>query len=259
MHLPLVAQMYLQRTAHQEVAEAFTQNMPHHLKTLFTGTNVIAELLPLLNRIVAPDLKPVRPVSLDQLLASTETVLRVDGSSSCGSRSSSASQVNSQVVKNDERARLLRLVNTMITTKLAFVLDKSEDGQLSFKLDPCVPPSAPERRRHRSSSPLPSSLSCRPIDVFVHYEGKRPTDIAPGRFAVRQMINREVRASSLSLSRFPRAPVVRADSELFLQIDQELLRRGDGSKAGTKSATEILDAYKACVPPVLPLLVRPRS
>ncbi|GAA5854527.1 hypothetical protein JCM9279_000830 [Rhodotorula babjevae] len=153
-------EMYLQRTAHQEVAEAFTQNMPHHLKTLFTGTNVVAELLPLLNRIVAPDLKPV----------------------------------NSQVVKNDERARLLRLVNTMITTKLAFVMDKSEDGQLSFKLDP-------------------------PIDVFVHYEGKRPTDIAPGRFAVRQMINRE--------------------------IDQELLRRGDGSKAGTKSATEILDAYKA--------------
>lgn len=32
----------------------------------------------------------------------------------------------------------MRLVNTMISTKLAFVLDKSEDGQLSFKLDPCV-------------------------------------------------------------------------------------------------------------------------
>lgn len=49
-----------------------------------------------------------------------------------------ASQVNSQVVKNDERARLLRLANTMITTNLAFVIDKSEDGQLSYKLDPCA-------------------------------------------------------------------------------------------------------------------------
>ncbi|BGP37138.1 Chromosome transmission fidelity protein 18 [Rhodotorula kratochvilovae] len=153
-------EMYLQRTAHQEVAEAFAQNIPHHLKTLFTGTNVVAELLPLLNRIVAPDLKPV----------------------------------NSQVVKNEERARLLRLVRTMIDTKLAFVIDKSEDGQLSYKLDP-------------------------PIDVFVHFEGKRPTDIAPGRFAVRQMVNRE--------------------------IDAELLRRGDPAKAGTKSASEILGAYKA--------------
>lgn len=45
-------------------------------------------------------------------------------------------QVNSQVVKSDEKARLARLVNTMISMKLAFALDKSEDGQLSYKLDP---------------------------------------------------------------------------------------------------------------------------
>ncbi|GAA6044332.1 hypothetical protein NBRC10512_004645, partial [Rhodotorula toruloides] len=127
-------EMYLKRIAHQEVADAFAASVPQNLKTLFSGPNIVAELLPLLNRIVAPDLKPV----------------------------------NSQVVKNEERARLMRLVNTMISTKLAFVLDKSEDGQLSFKLDP-------------------------PIDVFVHFDGKRPTDIAPGRYAVRQMINREVR------------------------------------------------------------------
>ncbi|GAA6000732.1 hypothetical protein JCM10207_004630 [Rhodosporidiobolus poonsookiae] len=153
-------EMYLQRVAHQEVADAFTQNIPHTLKTLFTGANIVAELLPLLNRIVAPDLKPV----------------------------------NSQVVKNDERKTLLRLVNTMLTTKLAFVLDKSEDGQLSYKLDP-------------------------PIDVFVHFEGKRASDIAPGRFAVRQMINRE--------------------------IDAEILRRGEDGLGGTKTAGEILSAYKA--------------
>ncbi|BGP29547.1 Chromosome transmission fidelity protein 18 [Rhodotorula toruloides] len=152
-------EMYLKRIAHQEVADAFAASVPQNLKTLFSGPNIVAELLPLLNRIVAPDLKPV----------------------------------NSQVVKNEERARLMRLVNTMISTKLAFVLDKSEDGQLSFKLDP-------------------------PIDVFVRFDGKRPTDIAPGRYAVRQMINRE--------------------------IDAELLRRGDSSAGPTKTASEILSAYK---------------
>ncbi|GAA6038469.1 hypothetical protein JCM8097_004581 [Rhodosporidiobolus ruineniae] len=153
-------EMYLKRVAHQEVADAFSQNIPHTLRTMFTGTNVVAELLPLLNRIVAPDLKPV----------------------------------NSQVVKNEERQTLLRLVNTMITSKLSFVLDKAEDGQLSYKLDP-------------------------PIDVFVHFEGKRASDIAPGRYAVRQMINRE--------------------------IDAELMRRGEDGKGGTKSASEILGAYNA--------------
>ncbi|KAJ8296404.1 Chromosome transmission fidelity protein 18 [Rhodotorula toruloides] len=142
--------MYLKRIAHQEAADAFAASVPQHIKTLFSGPNTVAELLPLLNRIVAPDFKPV----------------------------------NSQVVKNEERAPLMRLVNTMISTKLAFVLDKSEDGQLLFKLDP-------------------------PIDVFVHFDGKRPTDIAPGRYAVRQMVNRD--------------------------IDAELLRRGDSSAGPTKT------------------------
>ncbi|GAA5930725.1 hypothetical protein JCM1841_004748 [Sporobolomyces salmonicolor] len=152
-------EMYLQRVAHQEVAEAFTQNMPQALKALFTGTNIVAELLPLLNRIVSPDLKPV----------------------------------NSHIVKNEERATLLRLVNTMITTKLSFVLDKNEEGQLSYKLDP-------------------------PIDVFVHFGGKRASDMAPSRYAVRQMINRE--------------------------IDSELLRRGGNPGGASKDAGAILSAYK---------------
>ncbi|GAA5826328.1 hypothetical protein JCM11251_007255 [Rhodosporidiobolus azoricus] len=152
-------EMYLKRVAHQEVADAFVQGIPHNLRTMFTGTNVVGELLPLLNRIIAPDLKPV----------------------------------NSQVVKNEERKTLLRLVNTMITTKVAFVIDKGEDGQLSYKLEP-------------------------PIDVFVHFDGKRASDIAPGRFAVRQMINRE--------------------------IDAELMRRGQDGKEGVKTAGEILSAYK---------------
>ncbi|GAA5965764.1 hypothetical protein JCM8115_000918 [Rhodotorula mucilaginosa] len=155
--------MYLQRQAHQEVADAFAGSISQNLKALFTGTDVVTELLPLLNRVVAPDLKPV----------------------------------NSQIVKTDEKARLTRLVNTMITTNLTFALDKSEDGQLSYKLDP-------------------------PIDVFVHFDGKRASDIAPGRFAVRQMINRE--------------------------IESEVQRRGEVAAGGTRSASDILAAYKTVKP-----------
>ncbi|GAA5862595.1 hypothetical protein JCM8547_002120 [Rhodosporidiobolus lusitaniae] len=153
-------EMYLKRTAHQEVADAFVFNIPYSLRAMFTGTNVVAELLPLLNRIVSPDLKPV----------------------------------SSTVVKNDERRQLMRLVNTMITTNMAFVLDKAEDGQLSYKIDP-------------------------PIDVFVHFEGKRAADIAPGRFAVRQMINREI------------------DTEVLHRTNEE-------GKSNLKSASDILGAYK---------------
>ncbi|GAA6010908.1 hypothetical protein JCM11491_004595 [Sporobolomyces phaffii] len=152
-------EMYLQRTAHEEIATSFSLNLPLSVKSLFTGTTLVSELLPLFNRIVAPDLKPV----------------------------------NSQVVKNEERQRLMRTVNTMILTKTTFAIDKNEEGQLSYKLDP-------------------------PIDVFVHYEGKRASDIAPGRYAVRQMINREVEA--------------------------ELLRRGGESDGTSKDASSILSAYK---------------
>jgi chromosome transmission fidelity protein 18 len=94
--------MYLQRTAHDEIATSFSLNLPLSLKSMFTSTTVVSELLPLFNRIVTPDLKPI----------------------------------NSQVVKNEERQRLMRTVNTMILTKTVFAIDKNEEGQLSYKLDP---------------------------------------------------------------------------------------------------------------------------
>lgn len=96
--------MYLQRTAHEEIATTFSHNLPLSLKSSFTGPTLVCELLPLFNRIVAPDLKPI----------------------------------NSQVVKSEERQRLMRTVNTMILTKTTFAIDKNEEGQLSYKLDPYV-------------------------------------------------------------------------------------------------------------------------
>ncbi|GAA6060295.1 hypothetical protein JCM10212_002936 [Sporobolomyces blumeae] len=152
-------EMYLQRTAHEEVATAFFQSLPVQLRVHFTSTQTVTELLPLFNRIVSPDLKPV----------------------------------NSSVVKTDERERMLRVVRSLIATKVSFVIDKNEDGQLSYKLDP-------------------------PIDVFVHFEGKRATDVAPGRYAVRQMLQREIEA--------------------------ELLRRGGVPEGVRKDASAIISAYQ---------------
>lgn len=51
--------MFIKRTAHQEVADMVSKALPMHIKSLFTGQNIVSELAPLLMRIVTPDLKPV--------------------------------------------------------------------------------------------------------------------------------------------------------------------------------------------------------
>jgi chromosome transmission fidelity protein 18 len=45
-------------------------------------------------------------------------------------------QVNSQVIKTEERALLTRLVSIMVSLELRFVQDKTEEGQLVYRLDP---------------------------------------------------------------------------------------------------------------------------
>ncbi len=67
--------------------------------------------------------------------------------------------------------------------------------------------------------------SRRPIDVFVHFEGKRATDMAPSRYAARHLISNEVQA--------------------------ELARRGESGEAITHTANDIISAYKVYVPPFL--------
>ncbi|KAG1826875.1 uncharacterized protein BJ212DRAFT_1308982 [Suillus subaureus] len=94
------------------------------------------EFAPFVNRIISPPLRPV----------------------------------NSQVIKPQERALLLRLVEIMVSFELRFVQEKAEDGQNVYRLDP-------------------------PIDVFVTYDGKRAEDIAVSRFAVRQLVATEIDAA----------------------------------------------------------------
>jgi len=77
--------------------------------------------------------------------------------------------VNSQIIKPDEKAVLNRLVDLMVALDLRFVQDKAEDGSLIYRLDP-------------------------PVDVFVTYDGKRSSDIAISRYAIRQLVANEIDA-----------------------------------------------------------------
>lgn len=103
---------------------------------LVTGQVLQLEFAPFINRIISPPLRPV----------------------------------NSQVIKPQERALLLRLVEIMVSFELRFVQEKTEDGQNVYRLDP-------------------------PIDVFVTYDGKRAEDIAVSRYAVRQLVATEIDAA----------------------------------------------------------------
>lgn len=89
---------------------------------------------------------------------------------------------------------MLKLISTMLGMKLSYVQDKNEDGQLIYKLDPSV-------FWHFSPTSVADLLPAHsPIDVFVHFDGKRAADIAPSRYAVRHLITREVRFAAFCLS-----------------------------------------------------------
>ncbi|KAF8643844.1 hypothetical protein AX16_008861 [Volvariella volvacea WC 439] len=75
--------------------------------------------------------------------------------------------VGNRLVKAEDRILLNRLVAIMVALELRFVQERADDGQLVYRLDP-------------------------PIDVFVTYDGKRASDIAVSRYAVRHLVAGEV-------------------------------------------------------------------
>ncbi|CAD6915181.1 unnamed protein product [Tilletia controversa] len=75
--------------------------------------------------------------------------------------------VNSQLVRTEERRTMTSLVNIMLHLNLRFVQDRMEDGSLVMRLEP-------------------------PLDAFVQYDGRRSKDVAGSRFAVRQIVVKEM-------------------------------------------------------------------
>lgn len=92
----------LKTAVHQEVLASFKQSIPPLMRITFMTNVVISELIPLLMRIISPDLRPV----------------------------------NSQLIRREERDVMMRVVTIMIELGLSFKLDKAEDGQSTYVLDP---------------------------------------------------------------------------------------------------------------------------
>ncbi|KAH8082309.1 P-loop containing nucleoside triphosphate hydrolase protein [Filobasidium floriforme] len=126
---------FLKSSAIKEIGTALLQSIPANLRTIYNSSSILTELGPYLMRIISPPLKPV----------------------------------NSNLVKADEKATLVRLVDLMIDMNLRFYRDKTEEGQATFRLEPA-------------------------IDSLVHYDGKRASDIATSRFAVRSLVSQAVDA-----------------------------------------------------------------
>ncbi|KAJ9125621.1 hypothetical protein QFC22_000583 [Naganishia vaughanmartiniae] len=129
---------YVKTSTNRDVGTALLKSIPPNLRALYNSTSALTELVPLLMRIISPNLKPV----------------------------------NANLVRADDKVLLGHLVDLMLALNLSFYRDKTEDGQPMFRLDP-------------------------PIDVFIHYDGKRAADIAQSRFAVRQLVSQAMESEAL--------------------------------------------------------------
>jgi chromosome transmission fidelity protein 18 len=88
---------------------------------LVGGLILKLEFASYINRIISPPLRPVCNLRDPKILCSDRWVTW---------------QVNSQVVRPEERELLSRLVDIMVALQLRFVQEKAEDGQLVYRLDP---------------------------------------------------------------------------------------------------------------------------
>ncbi|PFH54126.1 hypothetical protein AMATHDRAFT_135378 [Amanita thiersii Skay4041] len=126
--------------ANEEIYKSMTRCLRNSSSTseyrhLLASPTLELEFAPYINRIICPLIKPI----------------------------------NNQVIRSEERAVLTRLVNIMVAFDLHFLLERADDGQLTYRLDP-------------------------PIDIFITYDGKRAADIPISRYAVRQLVAKEMEA-----------------------------------------------------------------
>ncbi|KAI0086408.1 P-loop containing nucleoside triphosphate hydrolase protein [Irpex rosettiformis] len=131
------------------------------------------EFAPMINRIISPPLRPV----------------------------------NQQVIKPGERALLSRLVDIMAALELRFIQERSEEGQLMYRLDP-------------------------PIDTFITYEGKRAADIAVSRYAVRHLVASEIDARLINHQADAVEKAKGAASGFFSTTKSSILQEQDTGATG---------------------------
>lgn len=135
-------QNHLKRTAFDEVTADLIASLPATTRSHFNTLSTVTELGPSLVTLLSPDVK----------------------------------LINSQLVRQEERSTLSSVVNIMQHCNLNFVMDKNEQAQSYYRLEP-------------------------PLEVFVQYEGKRSTVVGPARFQLRQMIVSELNSARVKARR----------------------------------------------------------
>ncbi|KAF9904497.1 hypothetical protein EC991_002657 [Linnemannia zychae] len=95
---------FVAHKANESILQGMALNLPAKIQRHFRKSNFATELLSPFLRILSPFLRPV----------------------------------NKQLIKPDERAILMRLVDIMIHFQLTFVQEKTEDGQFLYRLEPSI-------------------------------------------------------------------------------------------------------------------------
>lgn len=135
-------QNHLKRAAFDEVTRDLISCLPASTRSHFNNLSIVTELGPSLVTLLSPDLK----------------------------------LINSQIVRPEERSTLTLLVEIMQHCNLNFIMDKNEQGQLYYRLEP-------------------------PLEVFVNFEGKKSQTVGPAKFQLRQMIVGELHAARVKARR----------------------------------------------------------
>ncbi|KAI8597020.1 hypothetical protein EDD21DRAFT_386544 [Dissophora ornata] len=124
---------FVTHKANESILQGMALNLPAKAQRHFRKSNFATELLSPFLRILSPSLRPV----------------------------------NKQLIKPEERAVLMRLVDVMIHFQLTFVQEKTEDGQFLYRLEPS-------------------------IEKLGDFSGIGLKNVLTNRYAVRQLIAQEI-------------------------------------------------------------------
>lgn len=142
--------------------------------------------------------------------------------------------VNQQIVRAAERETVNHLVDIMLHLSLNFVRERTEDGSLVYKLDP-------------------------PLEVFTSFAGKQSAAVKTGRYAVRQIVMKELETERIKR----RAPAQDAEGKsgataasIFEAYRQHDAKMGGAEGTGGKKAKVALDFFGR---PIVPKIKQPPS
>ncbi|KAI7865408.1 hypothetical protein BDF14DRAFT_1997167 [Spinellus fusiger] len=167
---------FVTKKSYENLFGLFMEGIQLNHRRFISRNTLIMHLVPQLLRIVSPELRPV----------------------------------NKQVIRPAEKLILTRVTNLMVEFGLTFILDKTEEGHLIYKLDP-------------------------PIEQILNYESLSLKSVLPNTYAVRQLIAQEVETELLrrrtkTVDRLENGPMLRAQRRTLSDSEKEgraIAEKGD--------------------------------